>query len=405
MLAQPPLSLYIHIPWCVKKCPYCDFNSHEFGARASLPEDTYIAALCEDFDADYALACGGDTVKSPRPIHSIFIGGGTPSLFSARAFDSLLQHIARSQSPGWIGSPHLEITLEANPGTLEAGRFAEFRAAGINRLSIGVQSFADAQLSKLGRIHDSAQARRAIDSARAAGFDNFNLDIMHGLPDQSLNAALSDLDAALSFEPPHLSWYQLTIEPNTVFYSKPPPLPSESILTRVQDAGHDLLVSRGLAQYEVSAYARGDRLQSRHNLNYWQFGDYLGIGAGAHGKISLLDGSQPLRTRKHRQPDHYLRAASERGDAGNLARFTAESTPIPIDEITIEYLLNTLRTRRGFSPAHFETHTGVAFSEIANRVEYLRSRDLLCASSFGEGWITTTARGFRYLNNVLEEFI
>jgi len=405
MLAQPPLSLYIHIPWCVKKCPYCDFNSHEFGAHASLPEDAYIAALTDDFDADYALACGGDAVENPRPIHSIFIGGGTPSLFSARAFDSLLQHIARSQSSDWLESTHLEITLEANPGTLEAGRFAEFRAAGINRLSIGVQSFADAQLSKLGRIHDSAQARRAINSARTAGFDNFNLDIMHGLPDQSLKAALSDLEAALSFEPPHLSWYQLTIEPNTVFYSKPPPLPNESILTRVQDAGHELLLSRGLEQYEVSAYARGDHLQSRHNLNYWQFGDYLGIGAGAHGKISLPDGTQPLRTRKHRQPDHYLRAASERRETHNVQRYTAESTPIPVDEITIEYLLNTLRTRRGFSPAHFEAHTGVAFSEIANRVEYLRSRELLCASSFGEDWITTTARGFRYLNNVLEEFI
>ncbi len=312
MLAQPPLSLYIHIPWCVKKCPYCDFNSHEFGAHeACVPEERYIAALCADFDADYTLACGGDTVEKRRPIYSIFIGGGTPSLFSARAFDTLLQHIASTQHAGWLESPELEITLEANPGTLEAGRFAEFRAAGINRLSLGVQSFADAQLTRLGRIHDGAQARRAIDSARAAGFDNFNLDLMHGLPEQSLKDALADLESALSFEPPHLSWYQLTIEPNTVFYSKPPPLPSESILTSVQDAGHALLSARGLEQYEVSAYARSSSLQSRHNFNYWQFGDYLGIGAGAHGKISLADGSQPLRTRKHRQPDHYLRAATQ----------------------------------------------------------------------------------------------
>ena len=249
MLAQPPLSLYIHIPWCVKKCPYCDFNSHEFGAHAVLPEDSYIAALCADFDADYTLACGGDTVEKRRPIYSIFIGGGTPSLFSARAFDTLLHHIASTQRAGWLESPELEITLEANPGTLEAGRFAEFRATGINRLSLGVQSFADAQLTRLGRIHDGAQARRAIDSARAAGFDNFNLDLMHGLPEQSLKDALADLESALSFEPPHLSWYQLTIEPNTVFYSKPPPLPSESILTSVQDAGHALLAARDLEQY------------------------------------------------------------------------------------------------------------------------------------------------------------
>ena len=194
MLAQPPLSLYIHIPWCVKKCPYCDFNSHEFGAHAVLPEDSYIAALCADFDADYTLACGGDTVEKRRPIYSIFIGGGTPSLFSARAFDTLLQHIASTQHAGWLESPELEITLEANPGTLEAGRFAEFRATGINRLSLGVQSFADAQLTRLGRIHDGAQARRAIDSARAAGFNNFNLDLMHGLPEQSLKDALTDLE-------------------------------------------------------------------------------------------------------------------------------------------------------------------------------------------------------------------
>lgn len=405
MLAQPPLSLYIHIPWCVKKCPYCDFNSHEFGAHTALPEDSYIAALCTDFDADYTLACGGDTVEKRRPIYSIFIGGGTPSLFSARALDTLLQHIANTQRAGWLESPELEITLEANPGTLEAGRFAEFRATGINRLSLGVQSFADAQLTRLGRIHDGAQARRAIDSARAAGFDNFNLDLMHGLPEQSLRDALADLESALSFDPPHLSWYQLTIEPNTVFYSKPPPLPSESILTSVQDAGHALLAARDLEQYEVSAYARSSSLQSRHNFNYWQFGDYLGIGAGAHGKISLTDGSQPLRTRKHRQPDHYLRAALQPQANGLISRYTAEATPIPPGEIAIEYLLNTLRTRRGFSPAHFEAHTGTAFSAIAKRVEYLRSQGLLCDTPFVDGWITTTERGFRYLNNVLEEFI
>lgn len=396
MLAQPPLSLYIHIPWCVKKCPYCDFNSHAFGAHDALPQKEYIAALCADFDLDYALARGS---AAQRPIHSIFIGGGTPSLFDASAFDALLQHIARSQAPGWLTSPSLEITLEANPGTLEAGRFAEFRAAGINRLSLGIQSFDDAQLTRLGRIHDAAQARRAIASARDAGFTNFNLDLMHGLPDQTLEQALDDLRSALEFEPPHLSWYQLTIEPNTVFYSKPPPLPTESILASVQDVGHALLASHGFAQYEVSAYARSIDAQSRHNLNYWQFGDYLGIGAGAHGKITLESKDQPQRTRKQRQPDHYLKAA-----VSETRGMLVESKPIPQNEIALEYLLNILRTRQGFTPEHFECHTGLSFSVIAKRVESLRSKGLL-GTEANDGQITTTDRGFKYLNNVLEEFI
>ncbi len=397
MLAQPPLSLYVHIPWCVKKCPYCDFNSHEFGARSELPQTDYVAALCRDFDSDYALACEGSS--GGRAIHSVFIGGGTPSLFEARAFDDLLQYIAKTQTPGWLHSQELEITLEANPGTLEAGRFAEFRAAGINRLSIGVQSFADAQLKKLGRIHDSTQARRAIESARSAGFDNFNLDLMHGLPEQTLAAAMADIEAALSFEPPHLSWYQLTIEPNTVFFSKPPPLPKESLLTSVQDAGHALLAANGFEQYEVSAYARDSQRQSRHNLNYWQFGDYLGIGAGAHGKLTLADGGLPRRTRKQRQPENYLRAAPA---------FTAQSSPIPEEDIALEYLLNTLRTRKGFTRDQFEARTGQPYSTIEGRVASLIDRGLLSdsrAAGAAGTTVTTTERGFRFLNTVLEEFV
>lgn len=398
MLAKPPLSLYVHVPWCVKKCPYCDFNSHEFGARSALPEKNYIAALCADFDRDYALACAGEF--QPRAIHSIFIGGGTPSLFSADSFNTLLQHIARTQAPGWLHERGLEITLEANPGTLEAGRFTDYRAAGINRLSLGIQSFDDSQLQRLGRIHDSAQARLAIESAHRAGFTNFNLDLMHGLPEQTLASALTDLTTALSFEPTHLSWYQLTIEPNTVFFSKPPPLPRESILTSVQDAGHTLLCQSGFEQYEVSAYARSAATQSQHNLNYWQFGDYLGIGAGAHGKLTVSDTPLPIRTRKLRQPDHYLRAAN-----ANPADFSAQSSAIAKDEIAVEFLLNTLRTRQGFTVRDFEARTGLAFESIRSAVDRLSQRSLLVQHEEPQRRITTTDRGFRLLNNVLEEFL
>lgn len=398
MLAKPPLSLYVHVPWCVKKCPYCDFNSHEFGAHSALPEDDYIAALCADFDRDFVRACAGEA--KPRPIHSIFIGGGTPSLFSAQSFEKLLQHIASSQAPGWLHSESLEITLEANPGTLEAGRFADYRAAGINRLSLGIQSFDDAQLRRLGRIHDSAQARRAIESVSSAGFTNFNLDLMHGLPEQTLESALADLSSALDFEPTHLSWYQLTIEPNTVFFSKPPPLPRESLLTSVQDAGHALLIKAGFEQYEVSAYARSAASASKHNLNYWQFGDYLGIGAGAHGKLTVSDAALPIRTRKLRQPDHYLRAA-----LADPVEFSAQSSVIAKDEIAVEYLLNSLRTKQGFTVSAFEARTGLAYEVIASAVDRLIKRSLLIQYEEPETRITTTDKGFRYLNNVLEEFL
>lgn len=273
----PPLSLYIHIPWCVRKCPYCDFNSHQAGP--SLPEDDYIDALLADLEQEMPAVQG-------RPISTIFFGGGTPSLFSAAALGRLLRGVEQ-RIPF---ATDIEITLEANPGTFEQEKFKAYRQTGINRLSIGVQSFQPAKLEKLGRIHNGDEAVRAAGMARAAGFDNFNLDLMHGLPDQSLDDALSDLRQAIELAPTHLSWYQLTLEPNTVFWSQPPELPEDDILWDIQEAGQTLMAKHGYRQYEVSAYAQAGRA-ARHNLNYWRFGDFIGIGAGAHGKLSFPRGA------------------------------------------------------------------------------------------------------------------
>ena len=379
MLELPPLSLYVHIPWCVRKCPYCDFNSHE--AKTTVPENDYVNALCDDFDHEM------DRIEA-RPLQSIFIGGGTPSLFSAAAYERLLNHIQK-HSPL---AADIEITLEANPGTAEAIKFKDFRATGINRLSLGIQSFSDLQLQKLGRIHDGNQARMSIEIARQSGFENINLDLMHGLPDQETEAAIEDLDIALGFQPEHLSWYQLTIEPNTVFYRRPPPLPREGILNEIQDAGERLLQDSSLQRYEVSAYARAGR-QSMHNLNYWQFGDYLGIGAGAHGKHTQLRRAAVVRTRKLKQPDHYLR---------NELNRDAEICDISKNERPLEVLLNALRLKQGFTTASFESRTGLPFSSIGKQVEYLISSQLLQRE---DDRISTTDKGFRFLNNVLEEFL
>lgn len=379
MLELPPLSLYIHIPWCVKKCPYCDFNSHE--KKSELPEDDYVELLCEDFDRDFDY-CNG------RPIQSIFIGGGTPSLFAAKSFEKILFHI-RSRTTLADGC---EITLEANPGTAEAEKFADYFSVGINRLSIGIQSFDDRQLKKLGRIHTSDESRYAIDFARAAGFDNFNLDLMHGLPGQSVSDALGDLQAAIELDPLHISWYQLTIEPNTVFYARPPALPEESILDSLEDAGLDLLERSGYLRYEVSAFSR-EGAHSRHNLNYWEFGDYVGIGAGAHGKITLPEADSIIRTRKHRQPNHYL---------SNSIQSAPKRTEIPTDERAIEFLLNGLRSRLGFSAAMFESRTGLPFSAIGKKVEYLIGEGLL--SETGDR-LAASDRGYRLLNSLLQEFL
>jgi putative oxygen-independent coproporphyrinogen III oxidase len=358
MLELPPLSLYVHIPWC-----------------------DYVSALCDDFDREL------DRIE-PRTLQSIFIGGGTPSLFGAAAYERLLNHIQK-----WSAlATDIEITLEANPGTAEAIKFKAFRATGINRLSLGIQSFDDRQLQNLGRIHDGNQARMSIDIARQSGFENINLDLMHGLPAQESEVAIKDLATALSYQPQHISWYQLTIEPNTVFYRHPPALPRETILNEIQAQGEQLLQDNCLQRYEVSAYALPGR-QSIHNINYWQFGDYLGIGAGAHGKLTLPDQSTIIRTRKVKQPDHYLR--NELAREANISSISQAERPL-------EFLLNALRLQQGFTISTFECRTGVPFSTIGKQVEYLISSQLL--QQTGDR-ISTTTRGFQFLNNVLEEFL
>lgn len=379
MLELPPLSLYIHIPWCVKKCPYCDFNSHE--AQKKIPETDYIDVLCEDFDRDLALCYD-------RPLESIFIGGGTPSLFGADSYQRLLDHI-RSRVRL---VDDIEITLEGNPGTVEADKFSAYFETGINRLSLGIQTFDDLQLRNLGRIHSAEESMRAIEFARDAGFENFNLDLMHGLPGQSVDAAMRDLKAALQFKPPHISWYQLTIEPNTVFHSRPPVLPDEQELNSLEEAGLALLQENGYQRYEVSAFSKENR-PSRHNLNYWEFGDYIGIGAGAHGKITQATEDNILRTKKHRQPNHYIeKSLSTAPSHERVAR----------DERGLEFLLNALRSRHGFSVSMFESRTGLPFSAIGKKVECLIDDGLL--QNFN-GRISASDKGYRLLNSLLQEFL
>ena len=380
-LTLPPLSLYIHIPWCVRKCPYCDFNSHQ--SESDVPEQEYVEALRQDLNADAELAQG-------RNISSIFLGGGTPSLFSAQAIGQILEHAERR-----LGfNDDIEITLEANPGTFEQDKFSGFRAAGVNRLSIGIQSFADEQLAALGRIHDSKAALKAVDTARRAGFDNLNLDLMHGLPGQSLAAAMADLDTALSFAPEHLSWYQLTIEPNTVFYNKPPTLPIEDTLADIQDAGHERLIKAGFNRYEVSAYARGP--QSRHNLNYWQFGDYLGIGAGAHGKITQPEQKLIFRQWKTRQPERYLAAPNSPARLANP--YAAGREELTAAMLPLEFLLNALRLNNGCPSDYFSRRTGLNLSALEPQWQQLHERGLVTPS---QQRIAASELGQRFLNDVL----
>lgn len=372
----PPLSLYLHVPWCVRKCPYCDFNSH--AQKGEIPEQAYLQALIEDLEQDLSLA--GD-----RPIETVFIGGGTPSLMSGEFYFRLFEALRERLSI----APDAEITLEANPGTVEQARFEAFRQAGINRLSIGVQSFDPQQLRTLGRIHDPAAAHRAADAARAAGFDNFNLDLMHGLPDQTPEQALADLRAALDHQPPHISWYQLTLEPNTEFFSRPPDLPDDDRLWDIYQAGSALLREHGFDDYEVSAWSRPERA-SRHNLNYWTFGDYLALGAGAHGKISLPDGSI-RRYWKTRQPDAYL---------GRIGSRTAGSEAIAPDERALEFLMNALRLKHGVEESLFVERTGLPLASVGVKLEELRRENLL-----EKGRLQATELGQRYLNSLLERFL
>ncbi|BAZ92462.1 coproporphyrinogen III oxidase and related Fe-S oxidoreductases [Thiohalobacter thiocyanaticus] len=378
--APPPLALYVHIPWCVRKCPYCDFNSHEL--RDELPERDYIAALIRDLDQDLPMVWG-------RTVESIFIGGGTPSLFSAEAIARLLSEL-RGRLPL---KPDLEVTLEANPGTVEQQRFADFRSAGINRLSIGIQSFDDDQLQKLGRIHGRREAIRAAEAAHAAGFDNFNLDLMFGLPDQRPDQALADLNTALDLEPSHLSWYQLTLEPNTWFYSHPPRLPDDDTLGDIQEAGRGRLASRGYTQYEVSAFARSGHL-CRHNLNYWRFGDYLGIGAGAHGKLTLAAEQRILRRWKCKHPRDYL------AHAGTAAGIGGSQT-LGAADARFEFLLNALRLQEGFTPELYTARTGLAFADLAPALDPLIERGLLELDTH----IRATPTGYRFLNDVLADML
>ncbi|WP_282235956.1 radical SAM family heme chaperone HemW [Salinicola endophyticus] len=379
----PPLALYIHVPWCVRKCPYCDFNSHGVGYGAALPETAYVAALLADLDADLAWVQG-------REIVSIFIGGGTPSLFSPEAYHQLFAGLRQRL----VFVADIEITLEANPGTTEHGRFAGYREAGINRLSLGVQSFQPAQLTALGRIHSGAEAVQAMQLARDAGFDNVNLDLMHGLPGQDTALALADIEQALALAPTHLSWYQLTLEPNTEFFSQPPPLPDEERLWDIQDAGHALLEEAGFSRYEISAYARPGRA-ARHNLNYWRFGDYLGIGAGAHAKLSRPDGDGGLRIErrwKTRQPQAYLRRANDpRG-------FVAGGRTVDEETLPLEFLMNALRLTHGVDLADWQNHTGRALSELTPRLAVARQRGLLADSP---SRLQATPQGLLFLNDLL----
>jgi len=378
MLELPPLSLYVHIPWCVRKCPYCDFNSHQNSGE--IPEQAYVEALIKDLNNDLPLV-------QDRKLHSIFFGGGTPSLFSAKAIESIINAV--QQSIGF--KDNIEITLEANPGTFEQQKFADFKAAGINRLSIGVQSFDDRQLQALGRIHSGQQARKAIDMAYSAGFERLNIDLMHGLPKQTTTQALADLDTAINTGVTHISWYQLTIEPNTEFFSRPPTLPVEDQLADIQEAGQIKLQQSGFAQYEVSAFARENSV-CNHNINYWQFGDYLGIGAGAHGKITLADQNQVLRTSKTRQPKHFLAV-----DRSPLAT----SKPLAASQLPLEFMMNGLRLTSGISADLFPVRTGLSTHSIDHKIRQLQSQGLLkndasiyCAS----------ALGYKFLNSVLQSF-
>jgi len=384
-LENQPLSLYIHIPWCVEKCPYCDFNSH--AVKEAIPEQEYVIALIADLDADISRFHLSD-----RPLHSIFIGGGTPSLFSAKAIKNLLtQVLARFEQ-----ATDIEVTLEANPGTVEADKFIGFFDAGVTRLSIGVQSFASDKLIKLGRIHDSNQAKAAAKLATQCGVGSFNLDLMHGLPNQSLDNALDDLKTAISLNPTHISWYQLTIEPNTIFHSKPPKLPVDDILWQIQDEGVKLLSEAGYQQYEISAYAKAE-YQCQHNLNYWQYGDYLGIGCGAHGKITDSKTQKIFRTIKVKHPKGYL--ADERDYIDQL-------NEVDKSERAFEFMMNQLRLHSAFSIKHFQTSTGLGIGAVLPQLAQAKNKGLMENEIIGsdEYWHVTKT-GQRYLNDLLEIFL
>lgn len=379
-LSLPPLSLYVHFPWCVSKCPYCDFNSH--AAPAELPAARYLGALRADLAAQAAMIRG-------REIVSVFMGGGTPSLFSPGQIGSVLEFIRHTLAC----TPEMEVTLEANPGTIERGRFAEYRAAGVNRVSLGAQTFDAARLGVLGRIHSPDDTRTAAAELHAAGLENFNLDLMYALPEQTTADALADLDAALELDPQHLSHYQLTLEPGTVFAARPPVLPGDEASHEMLSSCRERLAERGFERYEVSGYARPGR-QAFHNLNYWTFGDYLGIGAGAHGKRSAIgdSGLQVIRTAHLREPRRYMASASD----------PLPGKTVPARDLPFEFMMNALRLVDGFAPGEFESRTGLPFAAIAGTLAGLQARGLVAS---GAERVRPSPRGLEFLNDVLLAFL
>ncbi|GAB5412693.1 MAG: radical SAM family heme chaperone HemW [Congregibacter sp.] len=372
---RPPLSLYVHLPWCERKCPYCDFNSHE---REDIPEATYVDALLVDLREELR--------RESRPLQTIFIGGGTPSLFSVESIRRLMQGIAAHAEC----AEGMEVTMEANPGSVESDRLAGYAAAGVNRFSLGVQSFDDACLQKLGRVHDSRSAAAAIKAARASGVASFNIDLMHGLPDQTLAQGLNDIERAIQASAPHISWYQLTIEPNTQFFKRPPRLPAEELMGELESAGTRRLTEAGYERYEVSAWAKpGERC--RHNLNYWNFGDYIAIGAGAHGKLTANDGSIE-RYAKTRNPDDYLAAS---GTERRSRRLLSDADRCG------EFMLNALRLEEGFFLKSFEERTGLDVARIKPLLSELEEAELL---NLEQGRVRTTGLGRRFLDDVVGRF-
>ena len=380
-LKLPPLSLYIHIPWCVQKCPYCDFNSHGQKQQV-LPETEYVSHLLDDLTEDVKLV-------GNRAIHSIFIGGGTPSLFSPQAIHTLLKGVKKRVNL----LADAEITMEANPGTVESQRFVDYVKAGITRISIGIQSFQPEKLTALGRIHDENQALKATKLAKSIGLNSFNLDLMHGLPKQSLEDAMFDLNTAITQQPPHLSWYQLTIEPNTQFHSKPPKLPEDELLWDIQEQGDDLLRQAGFEQYEISAYSQAGQ-QCQHNLNYWRFGDYLGVGCGAHGKITLANENKIIRTVKVKHPKGYM----------DLTRsYTSEKKVVTKQDLPFEFFMNRFRLLEPCPKSDYASFTGIPLDNATKQnLETAITRGLLVESS--DEW-QVTPLGRRYLNTLLEMMV
>lgn len=374
-----PLSLYVHFPWCVQKCPYCDFNSHT--VKTPIPEQEYIGTLLTDLDQDLELVSG-------RSIKTIFFGGGTPSLMSGAGMAFFLSELRQKVRL----TPDAEITLESNPGTVDSNNFAQYRKAGVNRLSIGVQSFRDHQLEKLGRIHSAEEAGSAFQIARKAGFDNINLDLMFGLPDDNVEGSLFDLQQAIELKPEHISWYQLTMEPNTLFYKQPPLLPSDDQIWEFQEAGQSLLADAGFQQYEISAYAQVGK-QCRHNLNYWKFGDYLGIGAGSHGKISQIERSRLMieRTTKPRHPKLYLDFKNQKRQCRALEQ----------DDLILEFMMNALRLKQGFLKQDFEVTTGMSFAVLEPMLAEAQGKGLL---DIEENEIAPSEKGLMFLNDLLAIF-